>query len=166
MTDRELTDSFANGYVDDVGIASRVRNALDASPDVTKQTVTVEAHDGLVTLRGNTGSHWERMAAEEVTRSVCGVRDVRNLLVVDLIEKTDYDELSHVILETIARACGPGGSDIHVAVSNNQAVLSGRVPSLAHKEMAQAAAGRFGLDHVRNDIVVASELEAFATADS
>lgn len=140
-------------------VADRVRAALDASADVTKETVTVAVHDGKVTLEGNVGCHWERVVAEDVALSVRGVRDVRNLLVVNLMEKADDEEVSHAISAALLRACGLTHSQIHVAVSNNTVVLAGEVPSFAHKETAHRVVERFGLTHVRNDLVVMRETE-------
>jgi len=131
-----------------------VRAALDASADITKQTIVVESHGGKVTLRGNVGGHWERVIAEDISLSVRGVREVQNLLVVDLTERIDDQEASEIISKSLNRACGLGGTNIHVAVSHDLVVLSGQVPQLAHKEMAQKVAERVGIAHIRNDISV------------
>ncbi len=146
------------GPVTDEEVARCVRAALDASADVTKETIVVEASGGKVTLRGNVGSHWERVVAEDISLSVRGVREVQNLLVINQVERVDDQEVGEVISQSLTRACGLGGANIRVAVSRNLVVLSGQVPQLAYRQIAQKVAERISFAHVRNDILVCPEV--------
>lgn len=138
----------------DEEIAAHVRAALDASAEITKQTVAVAVSGGKVTLTGNAGSYWERAIAEDVARSTHGVRDVHNLLRVNLESKVDDSELGSAVSAALHRSRGLKDAELAVAVSNGQIVLSGEVAALWQKEMAGKVALQFGAMYVRNEIVV------------
>ena len=135
-------------------VARNVRMILEASTEVTKQTITVAVKSGIVTLGGHVGSHWECAMAEDVTRSARGVRDVENLITINLSEKVADEELAYSIEAGIRRTRGLGATPIAVAVDNGHIVLSGTIPYLWQKEMAEAVARRFGHIHLRNEIRV------------
>ena len=68
-------------------IAKNVRAALDTSADVTKSSIQVSVTGGKVTLQGAVSSVWEQAVADDVVRGVRGVREVINLLIVNLQDK-------------------------------------------------------------------------------
>lgn len=138
----------------DEEIADNIRASLNASADVAKEAIVVSVGGGKVTLAGNVGSHWERVVAEDVTRGVRGVRDVVNMLVVDMVHKIDDLALVNSVRGALARARGLGSTDINVAIGEDTVVLSGEVAEPWQKEVAQTVVGRFGLLHIRNDIQV------------
>ena len=109
---------------------------------------------GTVTLEGNCGSHWEQVVAEDVTRSVRGVKDVNNLLLVNLVEKISDEELSNAIQAALGRARVLRDTSVNVAIVDKAAILSGEVSSLDQKLAAEMVIWRFGLLHIRNDIMV------------
>jgi hyperosmotically inducible protein len=61
-------------------IATSVRSKLSADSSTKSLSVGVDAYQGVVSLHGAVSNAGERSAAERVTRSVAGVRDVRNEL--------------------------------------------------------------------------------------
>lgn len=63
-------------------LASRVKQALEADPDVAGQGIDVSAADGTVRLWGTVASEAERKRAEAVAAAVAGVGAVDNKLVV------------------------------------------------------------------------------------
>lgn len=136
-------------------VLNHVRAALDANADVTKEAVRVGVVSGKVTLSGNVGSHWERVVAEDVARASRGVRDVENLLLVNLESKIADVELANAIKAAFSRARGLTEDSIRIAVENNSAILSGHVKHLWQKESAESVVRRFELVHVKNDIKVA-----------
>jgi osmotically-inducible protein OsmY len=142
------------GQLSDDDVAEHVRNTLHAHADITKETITVAVSNGSVTLSGNVASYWERVIAEDVALSVKGVRDVQNLLVVDLPRQIEDEALCREMRAAFAQARGLRGQDIDVAVTGDVAVLSGKVRELWHKEQAESVARRFRIRDVRNDIVV------------
>lgn len=144
-----------NQVSSDDEIADNVRATLDSSADVTKEAITVSVVGGKATLVGNVASHWERVVAEDIARGARGVRDVTNMLVVDVARKTDDVELMHSVKAALSRSRGLASADIDVAIGDDTVVMSGEVAESWQKEVAQTVVGGFGLLHIRNDIQVA-----------
>jgi osmotically-inducible protein OsmY len=140
--------------ITDDEVADQVRLALDSCADVTKETVTVSVVAGKATLQGTVGNIWEQAVADDVARSVRGVRDVINLLTVDKQCKIDDHELANSIKAALRRDRGLRGLELGVAVDDNVVTLTGRVPHLWQREAAEAVTRQFGLLHTRNDIEV------------
>jgi len=138
----------------DEEVANGVGAALDSHADITGDTIIVSVTSSVVTLTGNVGSQWERIVAEDVARSARGVRDVRNLLVVDLIGEMEDKEVCQEIQDALEQTRGLKGANLRVAVSGEAIVLSGEVSQLWQKEAAEATVRRFQPWQVRNDIVV------------
>ena len=138
----------------DKEITNNVRAALDNHADITKETIAVSVAAGVVSLNGNVGSQWERIVAEDVARSVRGVKDVSNFLVVNLPDKMEDKRLGQDIEEALCHARGLKDKKINVAASGGVIILSGKVPSLPQKEMAERVARQFRLWEIRNEIGV------------
>ena len=74
---------FRGGHeppADDVTLAQRVRSEVFAPPDIPDGNINVDAHGGMVTLRGQLPSRELIDRVMRMTRSIEGVRDVRNLM--------------------------------------------------------------------------------------
>jgi osmotically-inducible protein OsmY len=65
-------------YLGDSYITTKVDSALLADPMVSGMDINVETHDGTVQLSGFVDSPKQKRRAEELARSVEGVRSVRN----------------------------------------------------------------------------------------
>lgn len=143
-----------SGTVSDDEVLDMVRSSLEANAEISKSTITATSRGGHVTLSGNVGSHWERAVAEDVTRSIRGVRDVSNYLRVSLENKVSDKELGASIRAAFERTRGLGTADISVALNDEFVVLSGVVDALWKKQSAEAVVRRFGLLHIHNEIVV------------
>lgn len=142
------------GELPDLEIADHVRAALEASADVCKSAITVLVSNGQATLSGNVADAWQFAIAEDIARSARGVRDVRNLLAMNLTDLVNDEETALVIREAILRACGLPAENIRVAVSNRAVVLSGTTETLPQKEFAREVVRRRGFLEIRNDIQV------------
>jgi len=138
----------------DEEVANGVRAALDSHADITRDTVIVSVASSVVTLTGNVRSQWERLLAEDVARSARGVRDVQNLLVVDLFGEIEDREVYREVQDALEHTRGLKGANLRVAVSGEAIVLSGEVSQLWQKEAAEATVRRFRPWQVRNDILV------------
>lgn len=66
----------------DSGISTSVRSRLAANAALKGLNLSVDTHDGVVTLRGQVSKVEQKTAAEANARSVKGVRSVQNLLTV------------------------------------------------------------------------------------
>ena len=69
-------------YVDDTTITTRVKAKFAADSTVSAMAISVETLQGTVQLSGFAKSLDEKMTAEKLARSVSGVNDVRNDIVV------------------------------------------------------------------------------------
>ena len=63
-------------------VAAKIEGAFQRSAVIDARRITVETHDGSVTLRGKVHSWAERDEAERAVWSAPGVRDVENRLAV------------------------------------------------------------------------------------
>ena len=140
--------------ISDTKIASYVRRALRLHADLAKESVTVSVKEGIVSLKGNVYSQWERTIAEDVARSAIGVRDVQNLLVIDPTAVDENVSICEEIKNVLSHTRGLKDEQIGVALGAGTLVLSGSVKELWKKETAESVANRFGLIRIRNDITV------------
>jgi osmotically-inducible protein OsmY len=69
-------------YVDDAGITTSVKTKLFEDKTVAGSSISVETLNGTVMLSGFAKSAAERSTAESLARSVNGVKDVKNQIVV------------------------------------------------------------------------------------
>jgi osmotically-inducible protein OsmY len=66
----------------DSAVSTSVRSRLAANASLKGLNISVDTHDGVVTLRGQVSKVEQKTAAEAQARSVSGVRSVQNLLTV------------------------------------------------------------------------------------
>lgn len=64
-------------------LSDRIRDALTANPYLPNQQVRIEAADGLVVLKGNVRSFYQKQMAQESIRRIDGVERIDNLLEVN-----------------------------------------------------------------------------------
>jgi osmotically-inducible protein OsmY len=69
-------------FVDDATITSKVKTAFATDKTVSAMDVKVDTNNGNVRLSGFVDSEAEKRKAEEIARSVSGVRSVTNALTV------------------------------------------------------------------------------------
>jgi osmotically-inducible protein OsmY len=69
-------------YVDDTVVTTRVKTKFATDQTVSAMAIQVETLKGVVQLSGFAKSSEEKMKAEEIARSVSGVVDVRNDIIV------------------------------------------------------------------------------------
>lgn len=72
----------ANKFIDDAWITAKVKALLLKDEGVTGLSVNVETHKGTVQLSGWVSNPTQVQRAEEIARSVAGVKDVRNDLLI------------------------------------------------------------------------------------
>ena len=69
-------------YVDDSKLTTEVKAKFANDPSVSAMAISVETFNGLVQLSGAAKSTDERNKAEELARSVSGVKSVKNSIIV------------------------------------------------------------------------------------
>jgi hyperosmotically inducible protein len=72
----------ASQYVDDATVTSKVKAKFAEDKTVSALAIKVETFEGLVTLSGAAKSQQEKVRAEELARSVAGVKSVKNAIIV------------------------------------------------------------------------------------
>jgi osmotically-inducible protein OsmY len=140
--------------IPDMEVAKNVVSSLNASADIESDAINVEVTNGVMSLNGVVSTQWERHVAEDVARSVRGVRDVENLIVVNPMAEIDREVLALEIKAALGHARDLRGVNIEVKISGNTVVLLGIVYDLSQKETAERVVSRFGLQDIRNEIIV------------
>ena len=138
----------------DKEVVKNIVNALNASADITEGTVDVKVVDGIASLSGVVKDGWECLVAEDVARSVKGVRDIKNLLEIDPILEVYSEELSKGIMTAFDHTRGLKWAKIEVEINGRTVLLSGTVSLLFKKETAETVVRRFGIKDIKNNIVV------------
>ena len=72
----------ATATLDDASITTKVKSALIADPNLSGLSIDVDTSQNVVTLRGTVMSDEMRRQAEQLTRNVEGVKEVKNELTV------------------------------------------------------------------------------------
>ena len=142
------------GPLTDEQVGNNVRAALDAHADVTREVITVIVKGGVATLNGHVASRWERELAGDIALGARGVREVNNLLLVDLAGKIEDEALTRTIQYALSRTSGLEGCDVQVAVNSSTAVLSGTVTEPWHRRKAESVVDRYRVTDIRNEIIV------------
>jgi osmotically-inducible protein OsmY len=135
----------------DVDLSAAAGRALEWSPLVAGEPVTVRVESGAITLGGEVSRAGARLAAEDVVSRLAGVTDVRNEIVV---RPTTHaaplrDRVRDAIRHERVR---------HVAVElrGGTVVLSGRVRSLAERDNLEHAVWAVpGVAALADDVQVA-----------
>jgi osmotically-inducible protein OsmY len=138
----------------DMEVAKNIVSSLNANADIDSDAINVVVMNGVASLNGVVGSQWERHVAEEVARSIRGVRDVENQIAVNPMAEIDHEILAREIKTALDHARGLRDVNIEVNISGKTVVLLGVVYDLLQKETAERVVRRFGLQDIRNEIIV------------
>ena len=148
-TDRELQE--------------RVLKALEFEPGVDAAQIGVTAHEGVVTLRGEVTTLYQKARAERAAAHVFGVRALANDLEVRPNHETRRSDTS--IAEAAANALAWDSAvparTIQVMVRDGWVTLSGKVEWRYQREAAESAVRfLYGVKGVDNAVIVESRLRA------
>lgn len=141
-------------------LAARVQSALQARRIVNAGQIKIEAKGDSVQLSGFVESEEDQERALQAARSVRGVANVRNDLVVRDSRPTVGQALDDTIIaaqvrKQIATNVTEGARDINVTVSDGVVQLSGYVADTNVKNRAADVASTVqGVQDVRNDIAL------------
>lgn len=75
-------DRSTGQYIDDKSLTVRVRSALDSNPDYKFSNVNVNIFRATVQLSGFVDNSDQKSKAEDIVKSVQGVKDVQNQITV------------------------------------------------------------------------------------
>ncbi len=134
-----------------------VENALDWEPSLDANDIGVSVAEGVVTLRGNVRSFFEKVTAEKTALRVFGIRAVANDLVVRLAtgtERTDTEIAQAAITALEWNAVIPS-EHVGVTVSNGWITLTGTLNwNYQRDAAARAVRDLTGVKGVTNNISV------------
>lgn len=130
---------------------------------VTASEVGVTVKDGIVTLSGTSPHYIEKLAAEESTQKVGGVRAVANEIKVSFFNlsfKKDDRQIAEAAVDALLWDYEvPDG--IKVSVSDGRVTLKGSTEWAFQKEAAKnAVKSLIGVKDVNNEILIKSKAQA------
>jgi hyperosmotically inducible protein len=156
-----LAQQTTGQHVDDAATSAKVKAALIDDETAKAHDIDVETQSGVVQLSGFVESEAAKAAAEETARSVAGVEEVRNALIVRQEERTpgavvDDSIIAAKVKSELATDAGLNtASAVNVEVRGGVVQLSGFVDSEDEKRRAESVASNVeGVAEVRNDIDV------------
>jgi len=154
-----LAPASARAAAPDAWITAKTKIALMTTPGVSGSSIDVDTVDGRVTLHGKVDSADAKQRAEQETRKISGVSDVRNLLQVvkptqAKAVKASDDELKTRVDRTLHDDATLKDSSVAVSSVNDGVVLlSGKAASVTdHLRAVQDASRVPGVKRVASEI--------------
>lgn len=121
----------------DAEIAAAATEALKWNNFVPGEQIRVMVEKGVLHLSGEVEWAYQRKAAEEAVRHLCGVRDLSNAI--QIVRRATPVNVQAKIEAALKRAAHVEAQAIKVAVDDGDVVLEGRVPSLAIRKLVTDA---------------------------
>jgi osmotically-inducible protein OsmY len=138
----------------DLEIAAAALAALEANA-LVPVTITVTVRNGWVTLEGRATRWHPKNAAEQVVRTLKGVRGVSNQIEIQGDPLVDAREIRNTICAAFARHADVDADRVIVSVIGDAVTLSGVVRSWHEREEAEVAAWAApGVRRVNNELVL------------
>jgi hyperosmotically inducible protein len=154
----KATAAKAGTAVKDSWITSKTKIALFGDERVSGTDINVQTRNGVITLRGKVATSQEKMAAEEIAKSIDGVASVKNQLQVvasgarKAVDAKD-DDLTKSVKSRISKDTRLKGSDIEVRADNGVVTLTGDAKDLGARARASELARSVpGVKSVKNEI--------------
>ena len=155
------TQQSAGEVIDDSVLTSKVKVALIDDPTTKAGQINVETYRGVVQLGGFVDNAQQKAQATKVARSVTGVKEVRNdLLISTKPHATTGQDVDDSMLTTSVKAKLMDDSttkayEINVGTQKGVVQLTGFVDSTAMKARAgELARSVDGVRDVRNDLEI------------
>lgn len=138
----------------DRALAKAVHDRLVADESVEATLIGIAVRDGVVKLSGSAPHLLSKERAEAIAESMRGVRSVVNKIAVIAEPRTDQ-EIHFQILEALQEDSATEPYEAEVSVEDGQVTLTGKVDSMAEKELAEVVVKRVrGVLGVTNRIEV------------
>ncbi|BDU72162.1 BON domain-containing protein [Mesoterricola silvestris] len=150
----------ASGTAPDLWLATKVKTALRYHRNVDETTVQVTAHEGVVTLSGQTGSAAQKGLAQDLAANVDGVREVKNNLRVGpppktLAEKVDDASVTAQVKAVLLAHRGTRVLATHVKTDRGVVTVRGEARNASEKALVERLTADIkGVRRVRNLMTV------------
>jgi len=82
VNELQIGEHAALEEINDARIASKVKLRLAADPDINAFNIDVDIDLGVVTLRGEVNTPWQKREAASIARNTAGVKEVKNQILV------------------------------------------------------------------------------------
>lgn len=141
----------------DSDIRHDVQSALEREAGVDASAIAVAADAGIVTLRGDVRTHFEKHDAERVALRVYGVDAVANELVVQSPERRDPSdtEIAQAVVDALTWNPLVPLHQVRVVVADGWVTLSGTLDWEYQRTSAERTAGKVsGVKGVSNTILL------------
>lgn len=149
--------------MNDMNLKKAIEEELEWEPSVSAEHIGVAVDDGIVTLTGHVRSYAEKLAAENATRRIKGVRGIAEDIEVRFLndKKTADDQIAKRALDVIEWASTIPNDAVQVKVRNGVVTLTGNVDWFYQKDDADAAVHKLsGVRAVINDIKIKQRPQA------
>ena len=149
--------------MNDMKLKKAIEEELEWEPSVSAEHIGVAVDDGVVTLTGYVRTYAEKLAAENVTRRIKGVRGIAEEIEVRFLsdKKTADDQIAKRALDVIEWASTIPSDAVQVMVRNGVVTLTGNVDWFYQKDDAEAAVRKLsGVRAVINDIKIKQKPQA------
>ena len=127
----------------DETLTQQVKAKISADPGLAAQPVTVTVKDGVVTLAGNVNNEPNKSKAENLAKSVEGVKSVTNSLLVrsPIVNATPPPVSPDMQLKTsvMAGLTKYGITTVSAEVVNGEVTLTGNIPRAKLQDAMKAA---------------------------
>ncbi|MES2206535.1 MAG: BON domain-containing protein [Pseudomonadota bacterium] len=150
----------AGETVSDTSITTKVKAALLAEPNLKSRNIKVETNNGTVTLSGDLETQEQVDKAQEITKPVAGVKDVKNNITV--ANKKSGEVLGDTSITAKVKAAILAephlkSLQINVETDHGTVTLSGSVDSKDQlKRVKEITSATAGVKHVKDNLVVKS----------
>ncbi|REJ82654.1 MAG: BON domain-containing protein [Planctomycetota bacterium] len=132
----------------DAEIAEDVLQAWSADSATESGELRVEVVNGTGKLAGKVDSPVERILAEQIAEGVRGIVAVENNIEVVETDERANEEIQNDLQRLIDSDAILSDSDVHVAVEDEQVLLTGKVPTSFAKTRATELAQRSGVQNI------------------
>lgn len=122
----------------DTDIATAAKNVIDWNASIPKDAVKIVVEKGWVTLSGDVPWAFIREAADRAVRGLLGVKGVINQIAIS--PPVEPRNIKTKIEAALYRRAHVDASAITVGVNKSTVTLSGKVDSLAEREIIEQAA--------------------------
>jgi osmotically-inducible protein OsmY len=155
---RPLNRAIEEYAMNDKELRQDVIDELEFDPSIDAANIGVAAEKGVVTLTGHVASYAEKLAAEQATWRVTGVKGIAQEIQVRIPsdKKTNDDEIAQRAIRVLEWSVPAPAGAIHVKVQGGYVTLSGSVEWNFQRLAAERAVRTLtGVAGVSNQVMLA-----------